>query len=989
MLFVPFQRISMKSHSSRGASGIELTPQSRSHCASGSNMMDVSVPSATSPSKRISPHDRSSAWPAAAAATAAHNTHGRPSSSGISASTATAVASAAMAAAAAVRLGHTPHKAPSSRLLADTDLDTSLELPLTSYLPTSPTKYGSHASQHYAQHTNYHQVASQLFGQTSLDDASSYGHNATNGIMMSSLASYNSHRPSKSHSLHYFPTDSAPANSAAPSGEPHTTPPRSSAGHVACSPSTPSGQGQSVASLLRRFNTEHSRPSSMHAAQHHQMDWGKASAIGGSGNGSSTALSTGGTGAVAGELPELSDCQRAQLTRSPKSTSSPAMDRYGHELDPQASCTLNALDSAVDAADQQNTSNGSPAWLANIEERLGDLTSQLTDLSLMDATGFERLHVQQNHALGALKQLSASGKEDTGDIKKHLDKLLIAVDQAREETAAKLAQVLETQKEAAKAAVSQQTDADRSAKPIGGPSPAWPNELLCDMAAIKASLERLLQQQSDDASQKTMAASVHDSHASLAKSLEDLSTRMSAMQSALQSSASLHSGKAPTICHDTHAASSPTPGGYASYSNHMSGRGAGEQMIDRPTKNLMVSMNEKLIQLSKLYEHMQQSLLSRMSTLEERLVRSQTSMQSEQIGAHGIGTRLEKLVVEVRSDLTTVNDRVAKLGREQTSFSASTTGSLGRLLSAMDTLIDGHHSTVTSDDDRGSTSSGVSSAATQLNAASVVEGLAQIRHVMTKESENTSARMSQLLNMYGILQEAHAQLASKVGDQVSRECAVAAATQADHVSLRQVVGEVRDSIRKLDARLDTVVQALDQQRPLPAGSAHGGSSALGNGSSSVGANGKLLESIHSTLVNYLPLDLEQKLASIDAAVRDMRSVSSSSSQAGGWSQPPSASAGGYGTNQQQQQLLIQWQQDIMAHNHRILETLDSIQHSVGQLQRSSPSSSSSASAFSAGASGRAGQIVSLDSDPEIKTLLRELKAIALQAAANQSSALRK
>nr|KAJ3417913.1 hypothetical protein HK105_000604 [Polyrhizophydium stewartii] len=493
--------------------------------------------------------------------------------------------------------------------------------------------------------------------------------------------------------------------------------------------------------------------------------------------------------------------------------------------------------------------------------------------------------------------------------------------------------------------------------------------LSTEIAAMRTLLQEHAARNAASASDP-LVRSVHENHAAVSTALAQIGSQVGTLVAQLRPQTPTASITSPLRGGSGNAPGTPGSGG--------------DTLLDRPTKSLMVSMNEKLIQLCKLYEHAQHSAASRFSSLEERLARSQAAVQADQISAQSSAQRIEKAVQDVRGHLSDTAERIAKLARSQSSTAAALTSQVTRIQGQVEAMLESPGITGTSvlarpkrgkrdaptsggkdgsgaaqragtaHDDRdsnGGESNDDDAAVAAVSAAreAVARGFSQIRDELARESEATHGRMTQLVTMFGVLQEA---MSTSNGASPSSKSSDGK-TLSDAIGARidEAVAKATDALaERFTAKLQQTIAACEiaaQKLTRAAEQRDAASSAAQRGSAPKG--GSLLESIHSTLVNYLPLDLEQKLSFIESRLREMDAGGNGHARAAGGAAPA--------------HLLAEWQQDIMARNHRIMEALDAIQQSLAR-----------------GSGGGPAKIVSVD-DGEVMKMLREIKGIAVKAAA--------
>jgi hypothetical protein len=144
------------------------------------------------------------------------------------------------------------------------------------------------------------------------------------------------------------------------------------------------------------------------------------------------------------------------------------------------------------------------------------------------------------------------------------------------------------------------------------------------------------------------------------------------------------------------------------------------QVLDRPTKNLIIGVNDKLIQLSKLQEHSFDSLNVRLSQLEKRQIPHDSELKSLLLNVEKRLDRIEKRARDNDLDLQRILDNMGK-----------------------------RHSETDSDDEL-----------SERSAKTLRDDIKNIKSFIEAENQITQDRMSQFLNMFTLLQDALLQTSS-------------------------------------------------------------------------------------------------------------------------------------------------------------------------------------------------------------------------------------
>ncbi|KAJ1330550.1 hypothetical protein BSLG_009312 [Batrachochytrium salamandrivorans] len=404
-------------------------------------------------------------------------------------------------------------------------------------------------------------------------------------------------------------------------------------------------------------------------------------------------------------------------------------------------------------------------------------------------------------------------------------------------------------------------------------------------------------------------------------------------------------------------------------------------MVDRPTKSLMISMNEKLIQLHKLYEHAQQSTLSRFSSLEERLTRSHVFSQAERADPLGSTYHIEQTIKEIKNDVLESTERLSRMSREQSGHVSSTASSLYQILQQIQELSVGSPNKLSGS---GKFEGASSDRALCASVSAMEAKLAQIQANLKTDCEGTTGQLNQLITMFSIQQEMISKLKDdmngiKVGSDVAYGLKGAGKTHS-------VPDEISQALKSMDERIGTLTKAIQgsQGAGIETTNTTGVAESTKNTSN-------MLQSIHTTLVNYLPLNLEQKLAIIETSVADLIQYRKSSLEndsrgcvRGQWQQMPltEAQVSPSGSQHISSHMLMEWQQDIMSRNNLILQSLDAMQQSLSRVVETVCVKSACACGHASNGNTNVLKVVPMDSDADVRSLLLEIKEIAIKATAN-------
>ncbi|KAK6094669.1 hypothetical protein MT418_004954 [Batrachochytrium dendrobatidis] len=403
---------------------------------------------------------------------------------------------------------------------------------------------------------------------------------------------------------------------------------------------------------------------------------------------------------------------------------------------------------------------------------------------------------------------------------------------------------------------------------------------------------------------------------------------------------------------------------------------ASDGMIDRPTKTLMISMNEKLIQLQKMYEHSQQSILSRFSSLEERLIRSVTASHAESSGSLSSTYHLEKAVKEIKTDVADTTERLSRISRDHNEHMSSTSSTLQKILDRIDDVLE---KPACISCEKSSRTSGTHSRH-QSDDRIMEARFSEIQETLRKDSKNTSDRITQMLTMFSIQQEVLTKLSSDVS--TLKTSTLDSAEQFKKDSMPSTQDDMIKNMVAINAKVDqltTMVQHHNSLQVLIPDTT--GQNAL----TKIDSN--ILQSIHTTLVNYLPLNLEQKLATIEANMDKLRQScnQTSNNNSNMYLHSQGLQHDHLSKSHISTHVIVEWQRDIMARNNGILQALDAVQQSLSRVVENvckpcvNPMDISSRRLDGNG--GNQGlQVVSLDSNSKVISLLHEIKTIAMEAA---------
>jgi hypothetical protein len=215
--------------------------------------------------------------------------------------------------------------------------------------------------------------------------------------------------------------------------------------------------------------------------------------------------------------------------------------------------------------------------------------------------------------------------------------------------------------------------------------------------------------------------------------------------------------------------------------------------LDRPTKNIIMGLNDKLIQLAKLQEHSFESIGFRIGHLEKKHV-------------HSSDSELKSLLNSIELRL----DRIEKRGKDNDLDLQRILDTLSRRSSDSD-----------SDDDftEGRTN--------------VRDEMKNIKTLIESESQVTQDRMNQFMNMFTILQDA---LFTNINGGNTNDL-------KELNGIRKIVQDQQERLVKMEK----IIHSLANENKMVL---------------------TLATKINTTLVKYLPLNLETKLHKIEALLSE-------------------------------------------------------------------------------------------------------------------------
>ncbi|KND04088.1 uncharacterized protein SPPG_01530 [Spizellomyces punctatus DAOM BR117] len=356
--------------------------------------------------------------------------------------------------------------------------------------------------------------------------------------------------------------------------------------------------------------------------------------------------------------------------------------------------------------------------------------------------------------------------------------------------------------------------------------------------------------------------------------------------------------------------------------------------LDRPTTNMITSINDKLIHLSKLIDHVQETQTARFYAVEDRLkaLPSASSTASTTDESATDAMLQQHKLTDIRNSLESIEERLSRSGREGQSRHDVVDGRLDRMSDQLKhmqrTLTKLVQVGMLGDNDSPSVDSRRSDNPTDGNLASSLADhrglLMQLRQELIDVKEQlgddvTGERMNDLLGMFSISQDTHNVVAGKI-DAVLNEMVT-----------KDVLEELKKQIQALGASAGNGVggdvrelkemmsEMTSQIQNLRSGTVGG---APQQTESTLPTILRLTESIHSCLVAYLPIDLDTKLSNIQSSLASARPQA--------YCPPPQPQQI---TPPRQADLrdLLTFHQDLARRELATTEALDSIQHSLARM----------------------------------------------------------
>ncbi|KAJ3311488.1 Enzyme that catalyzes the fourth step in the histidine pathway [Boothiomyces sp. JEL0838] len=217
--------------------------------------------------------------------------------------------------------------------------------------------------------------------------------------------------------------------------------------------------------------------------------------------------------------------------------------------------------------------------------------------------------------------------------------------------------------------------------------------------------------------------------------------------------------------------------------------------IDRPTKNIIVSMNDKLIQLARLQEHTTDSHSSKLASLDKKL-------------SVGKSIDAKEMLDQLSSIQKTLESRITKL-EKQIYESAD---NQKHIISLLQSKTSTSSNSSDSDDD---------------HVQNLKEEFQEFKQLWRNEQRLSKDRMSQLVNMFSMLQDAHSSIL----------------TQFKALDLNEMV-KVKDKVDGIESKVSQLLQQKENSE-------------------------QIISQIHKNIVSFLPLNLESKLFNIEQTLNSM------------------------------------------------------------------------------------------------------------------------
>ncbi|KAJ3190455.1 hypothetical protein HDU85_000753 [Gaertneriomyces sp. JEL0708] len=346
--------------------------------------------------------------------------------------------------------------------------------------------------------------------------------------------------------------------------------------------------------------------------------------------------------------------------------------------------------------------------------------------------------------------------------------------------------------------------------------------------------------------------------------------------------------------------------------------------LDRPTTNMITSINDKLIHVTRLIDHIQETQTSRFSALESGLKESVAPKETtvSQADATSTDQILQQYkLTDIRDTLQSLEDRLSRVGREGQTRHEIMDGRLDRVMDqlkhmqrAVTKLV--QVELLEANVERPQSGPDQSLMNEQRNILSKIrKDISDIKEHMTDDV--TLDRVNDLLSMLGISQDTHAAMAERINviagniQKVENMC-------VDTTEIKERLAPISEINKRLDSLSDAVASLTSKPSLVDAAASP----------SSLSTLTRLTESIHSCLVSYLPIDLDTRLTSIQAAIQN--SHRSSQTLTHQYPAPP-LSQSHRSSSSLSQADLTSLLSDVSDTKHTTREALDSIQHSLARV----------------------------------------------------------
>ncbi|KAJ3273378.1 hypothetical protein HK104_004281 [Borealophlyctis nickersoniae] len=373
--------------------------------------------------------------------------------------------------------------------------------------------------------------------------------------------------------------------------------------------------------------------------------------------------------------------------------------------------------------------------------------------------------------------------------------------------------------------------------------------------------------------------------------------------------------------------------------------------VDRHTSQMIVGINDKIIHVGKLIEHVLEVMCGRFAVVEEKLngngngdgsngdsqtagdsrrgVETMTVPESQESREAAGAVASAKIAAAVRDAMSGIESRMARLGREgQTRHDVLE----GRLAHIHESLMDLQRSVTANGATRGGREEEGDDELVPGNVPASHKSMSMLRKIKNDIAElkelvgddATGARLSDLLGMIGIMQETQARVASGLET---------AANQRNMEEVKRPLEALAGAMDGLQSRVkreheETKTLLTDLSTKVQRLSVANGAAPVGQptGSQEDAHLLRLVESIHNCLVGYLPIDLDSKLNAIHSTVSELSKLTAPPHRITHASSSLTTTPAPMNI-----QSLLPFHEEMARHAITTTESLDSIQHTLARL----------------------------------------------------------